>query len=204
MMLPDTSNTAAGADAQVEDTQREGDRFTDLLAVTSRHIALLAAWVATSGSLFFSQVLGWPPCELCWYQRICMYPLALILPIGILRRDRRLHLYVLPLALIGAPISLYHYLLIKTNLFTPPRCTGGIPCTVDYLDWFGLINIPFMALTAFLIIIVMMAAWALLPAGASATETTPARPARDWSSIAVFAIIATVLAAFAVGSALVI
>jgi disulfide bond formation protein DsbB len=203
MMLHDTSNTA-GADAQVEDAQREDDRFTDLLAVTSRHIALLAAYVATCGSLFFSEVLGWPPCELCWYQRICMYPLALILPIGILRRDRRLHLYVLPLALIGAPISLYHYLLIKTDLFTPPQCTGGIPCTVDYLDWFGVINIPFMALTAFLIIIVMMAAWALLPAGAPAAETTTTGTARDWSGIAVFAIIAAVLAAFAVGSVLVI
>ncbi len=58
----------------------------------SRYIALLAAWIATSGSLFMSEVLLWVPCVLCWYQRILMYPLTLILTVGILRRDRGLHL----------------------------------------------------------------------------------------------------------------
>ena len=81
-----------------------------------------------------------------------MYPLALILPIGILRRDRGLPFYVT--GALGAPISLYHYLLIKVNVPTAAY-TAGIPCTVDYIDWFGFINIPFLALTAFLIIIVI-------------------------------------------------
>src|SRR5690242_3379939 len=151
------------------------DRWNDLLGATSRHIALLTAWIAMCGSLFFSEVIGWAPCELCWYQRILMYPLALILPVGILRRDPKLHLYVLPLSLLGAPLSLYHYLLIKTDLFTPPRCSSGIPCTVDYLDWFGFINIPFLALTAFVIISMMMAAWALLGLPDADVDTTTAQ-----------------------------
>ena len=59
------------------------DDLIDLLGATSRHIALFAAWVAMCGSLFFSEVLGWQPCVLCWYQRILMYPLAILLAIGI-------------------------------------------------------------------------------------------------------------------------
>ncbi len=126
------------------------------IARWSQHIALLQAWIAMCGSLFFSDVLGWAPCLLCWYQRILMYPLAIVIPIGILRRDRSLHLYVLPVALLGAFVALYHYLLIKTDFFPPPACTTGVPCTVDYIDWLGIINIPFMALTAFLVIALMM------------------------------------------------
>lgn len=194
---------------QAEGATGWGDRLAAQLGLGSRHIALLAAWVATSGSLFMSEVIGWPPCMLCWYQRILMYPLALIIPVGILRRDRGLHLYVLPLAILGAPISLYHYLLIKTDIFPPPPCLDGIPCTVDYIDWFGFINIPFMALTAFLIIIVMMAASALFAAPDAEAGDEPAD--RDdaegaglgWSGIAVFAIIALVVVAFIIGSTLV-
>jgi disulfide bond formation protein DsbB len=127
-----------------------------LLGATSRHIALLAAWLATGGSLFMSEALRWTPCVMCWYQRILMYPLALLLAIGILRRDENLHVYVLPFSILGALTSLYHYLLIKTTIFPPPPCNVGIPCTVDYIDWFGFINIPLMALAAFLIITAMM------------------------------------------------
>jgi disulfide bond formation protein DsbB len=209
--MRDTLDSSGDAEGPGEVAASRFDRFNDLLGATSRHIALLAAWIATCGSLFFSEVLGWPPCLLCWYQRILMYPLALILPIGILRRDRGLHLYVLPLALLGAPISLYHHLLITTDLFEPPRCTSGVPCNVDYLNWFGFITIPLLALIAFLIIIVMMAAWALFgapleaDAGAAALEEQAEAdgPALGRSSIAVFAIIAAVLIAFTLGSLLV-
>jgi len=151
----------ASADADLEATVEEWTRSPiDLVAAAGRHIALLVACVAMAGSLFFSEVLRWPPCVLCWYQRILMYPLALILAIGILRRDRGLHLYVLPFSLLGACVSLYHYVLTKTDWLPPPACTSGIPCTVDYLNWFGFINIPFLALIAFLIISVMLATWA--------------------------------------------
>ena len=128
------------------------DTVTDALTVGARHLALLVATVATGGSLFFSEALGWIPCVLCWYQRILMYPLVVLIAVGILRRDRRLQLYVLPLSLAGIGVSLYHYLLIKTDWLPPPACAVGVPCTVDYLNLFGFINIPFMALTAFVLI----------------------------------------------------
>jgi disulfide bond formation protein DsbB len=211
--MHDTLDGPASAEHEQAIEAGWADRLTERLGAVSPHVALLAAWLATCGSLFISEVIGWQPCLLCWYQRIAMYPLALLLPIGILRRDRGLHFYVLPLALLGAPISLYHYLLIKTNLFPPPPCTAGIPCTVDYIDWFGFINIPFLALTAFLIIIVAISAAALTaapedladedapPADEDAPAASPA--GLDWSGIAVFAIIAAVLIGFIAASALV-
>jgi disulfide bond formation protein DsbB len=134
------------------------DRLAGLLGASSRHVALIAAWTATCGSLFFSEVLGWRPCVLCWYQRILMYPLAVLLAIGILRRDRALPAYVLPFSIAGIGVSLYHYLLIKTDWLPPPACAVDVPCNVDYLNLLGFINIPFLALTAFLIITCMVLA----------------------------------------------
>lgn len=126
-------------------------------------VALLAACVATCGSLFFSEVWGWPPCLLCWYQRILMYPLVLVLAVGILRRDHALYTYALPLSVPGMLLALYHYLLIKTDLFPPPPCRDGIPCDVDYLNLFGFVNIPFLALVAFAIISVAVVLQTLVP-----------------------------------------
>ncbi len=199
---------AAAVDEQAGDASvSRADGALDLLAATSRHIALLAAWIAMCGSLFFSEVLGWVPCELCWYQRILMYPLAVILAVGILRRDRGLHLYVLPLSVLGAAVALYHHLLIKTSWFPPPRCTLGVPCNVDYLNRFGFITIPFLALIAFLIITLMMIAWALLqlPEGEPGDEDLAgagAAPARwlDASRMAVPMIVVAVVLAFMLGS----
>lgn len=179
------------------------DSLNDTLVGSARHVALLAAWVATSGSLFFSEVLGWVPCLLCWYQRILMYPLAVVLAVGILRRDRGLAAYVLPLSLTGMCVSLYHYLLIKTDWLPPPACTVGVPCTVDYLNWLGFVNIPFLALTAFVIISIMMFSYAWLqpPADDEAEPELEARPARfDMSQLAVGMIIVAVVLAFMVGS----
>lgn len=144
------SNTARSPQAATTNS------FTEMFGANSRYIALLAAWVATCGSLFFSEALGWAPCLLCWYQRILMYPLGIILAVGILRRDSKMHLYVLPLSLLGICVSLYHYLLIKTPWLPEPACSLNIPCNVDYLNWLGFINIPFLALTAFIVISAMM------------------------------------------------
>jgi disulfide bond formation protein DsbB len=163
----------------------------------SRYVALLAAWLATGGSLFFSEVLGWIPCTLCWYQRILMYPLSIVLAVGILRRDDGLHYYVLPCSLTGAVVSLYHYLLIKTDWFPPPPCRTGVPCTVDYLDIFGFINIPFMALAAFLIISLMMLVSRLAPYPAPETDlSTGPRALVSPSALLVYGIIIAVVAAF--------
>jgi disulfide bond formation protein DsbB len=184
------------------------DQLIDWLGATSRHIALLAAWIATCGSLFFSEVLGWQPCVLCWYQRILMYPLAILLAIGIVRRDRGLHKYVLPFSITGIGVSLYHYLLIKTDWLPPPPCAVGVPCTVDYLDWLGFINIPFLALAAFLIITCMMLTFAWLqPLAATGTESlnddetgTIIVVGFDTANLAAVMIIVSVILAFMLGS----
>ena len=184
------------------------DQLIDWLGAASRHIALLAAWIATCGSLFFSEVLGWQPCVLCWYQRILMYPLAVLLAIGIVRRDRGLHIYILPFSIAGIGVSLYHYLLIKTDWLPPPPCAVGVPCTVDYLNWFGFINIPFLALTAFLIISCMMFtfAWLQRPTDDDAESLTNGGTGTaisggfDTTHLAVAMIIVSVILAFMVGS----
>ncbi len=203
------------ADQAIDECEAYGatswiDDLVDWLGATSRHIALLAAWIATCGSLFFSEVLRWQPCILCWYQRILMYPLAILLAIGIVRRDRGLHVYVLPFSIVGIGVSLYHYLLIKTDWLPPPACAVGVPCTVDYLNWFGFINIPFLALAAFLIITCMMLTFAWLQPltvsavdGENVTEdgsNTRLTVRLDTANLAVVMIIVGVILAFMVGS----
>ena len=193
-----------------QDVRHWVDDLVELLSASSRHVALFAAWVATCGSLFFSEVLGWRPCVLCWYQRILMYPLAILLAIGIIRRDRGLHLYVLPFSIAGIGVSLYHYLLIKTDWLPPPACAVDVPCTVDYLNWFGFINIPFLALTAFVIITCMMLAFAWLQPLSSADvdgevvaedgASTGLRIRFDTASLAVVMIVVGVVLVFMVGS----
>jgi disulfide bond formation protein DsbB len=114
------------------------------------YLAWIIALVATVGSLFFSEVMELPPCVLCWYQRIALYPLVLVIGTGIILRDNRLKNYSLPLCLIGLAISLYHNLLyygIIPESITP--CTAGISCTSRQIEWLGFITIPLMALIAF-------------------------------------------------------
>lgn len=127
----------------------------------SKQIYLYGAWlvsvVATLGSLYFSEIRGFIPCELCWYQRILMYPLALILGIGTFQNDQSVKKFVLPMATIGWCISLFHYLEQKVPGFAAIKpCTNGVPCSAEYINWLGFITIPFLALTAFSLIIVLM------------------------------------------------
>jgi disulfide bond formation protein DsbB len=117
------------------------------------HLAWVIALVATLGSLYFSEVLLFVPCTLCWYQRILMYPLVIILGIAAVRKDYMQSMYVLPMSLLGACISFYHYLLEKTDLFQNAGSSCGIvPCDVEYINWLGFITIPFLALIAFIMI----------------------------------------------------
>ena len=114
------------------------------------YLAWVIALVATVGSLFFSEVMGLPPCILCWYQRIAMYPLVLLIGSGIIMRDSRMKNYALPLCLGGLVISIYHNLLyygIIPESIIP--CTAGISCTSRQIEWLGFITIPLMALVAF-------------------------------------------------------
>jgi len=115
------------------------------------YVAWAIALVATVGSLFFSEVMGLPPCVLCWYQRIAMYPLVLIIGSGIITQDTRMRFYALPLCVSGLIISIYHNLLyygILPESIIP--CTAGVSCTSRQIEWLGFITIPLMALTAFL------------------------------------------------------
>ncbi|MDM5334305.1 disulfide oxidoreductase [Ureibacillus composti] len=122
---------------------------------------LLAAWIvsiiAITGSLFFSEKMGFIPCTLCWYQRILMYPLVLFLGIAFYRNDRDIYKYILPMSLIGIVISGYHYALQKIpSLHEFSTCTNGVPCSGQYINWLGFITIPFLAFVAFTFITVMM------------------------------------------------
>jgi len=133
----------------------DGANSSNRTGALALYIALLAAWVAMLGSLYFSEVRGFVPCALCWYQRILMYPLAGLIAFGILRRDHHLPFLVLPFSLLGQGVSTYHYLIQKTTVFgAPTACAAGVPCTTVYINWLGFITIPFLAMTAFLIITV--------------------------------------------------
>jgi len=124
---------------------------------TILYIAFIQAVVATFGSLYFSEVMNLPPCVLCWYQRIAMYPLVFILAVGIIRKSRDVIFYVLPLSITGLVIAFYHNLLyweILPESVAP--CTAGISCTTKFFEWFGFITIPFIAFIAFLVINICM------------------------------------------------
>ena len=129
--------------------------------LNSNQIYLYIAWIvsiaATFGSLYFSEIMGFIPCELCWYQRILMYPLILILGVATFQNDITVKRFVLPLALIGWFTSFYHYLVQKVPGFAAIKpCENGIPCNAQYINWLGFITIPFLAFTAFTVIIICM------------------------------------------------
>jgi disulfide bond formation protein DsbB len=120
-------------------------------------ISWLAAIISTLGSLYFSEVRHFVPCTLCWYQRIFMYPLAVILGVAFYRNDRGIFRYTLPLSLIGLVISGYQILLQKVPYFRQfEMCKSGVPCSADYLNWLGFITIPMLAFTGFIIITICM------------------------------------------------
>lgn len=115
---------------------------------------LYPAWVIALlgmvGSLFFSEVMQYPPCVLCWYQRIAQYPLVIIIAVGIVLRDNRVRAYGLPFCVIGFLIAAYHNLLyygVIPETITP--CTQGVSCTAQQLELLGFITIPLLSLASF-------------------------------------------------------
>jgi len=116
------------------------------------------ALVATLGSLFFSEVMGYVPCELCWYQRILMYPLVIIYGVFAFskRKDLSLALPGLIMSGVGICVSLYHYLIQKVPAFKAAGdACGLVPCNAEYINYLGFITIPFMALVAFIVIFIL-------------------------------------------------
>lgn len=119
--------------------------------------AFVVAAVATGGSLYFSEVAGYIPCELCWYQRICMYPLSILTLFAAIHRDHRFARYLLPFPVIGAGISIYHLLVENAVISEPSACRlGGAGCAVKWINEFGYVTIPTLALTGFLLLIAFL------------------------------------------------
>jgi disulfide bond formation protein DsbB len=116
--------------------------------------AWIVALVAMLMSVFFGEVMKLPPCTLCWYQRICLFPLTAIIAVGIALRDDRFPYYALPLVIAGLAFAVYHNLLyyeIIPEELSP--CTQGASCSSRQIEWLGFITIPMMALFAFLTIL---------------------------------------------------
>lgn len=114
------------------------------------YFAWLIALVSTLGSLYFSEIKNYIPCELCWYQRIFMYPMVILLGMATYRDDRRIADYALPLTFCGGGIALFHYLIQRfPSLAAASPCKEGVPCNLDYINWFGFITIPLLSLVAF-------------------------------------------------------
>lgn len=142
-------------------------RLARLVGSVGGWAAFAVAATCTGGSLWLSEAGGLRPCELCWFQRICMYPLALVTGVAALRRDRSGLWYALPLAIVGAGLSTYHYLLEwYPSLEGGSGCDPLNPCTIVWFRRFGFASIPFMALTGFVTIAVLVALAARhVPAG---------------------------------------
>jgi disulfide bond formation protein DsbB len=121
-------------------------------------LAFLVAALATGGSLFFSEVAHFAPCELCWYERICMYPLALVMLFAALADDHRVTRYLLPLPVVGAGLAVYHELIVRGAVSQPGACALSAPggCATRWIDEFGYVTIPVLTLTAFVLLVALL------------------------------------------------
>ena len=125
------------------------------------NVAIWLAWsvalVATVGSLMYSEAFHYVPCRLCWFQRIAMYPLAVILLVGAIRREAVVKFYALPLALIGLVISIYHNVVQFFPSLEGGSCDPLNPCSARTIEMFGFMDLPFMAGAGFIVIAVLLA-----------------------------------------------
>lgn len=130
----------------------------DFFRVHSLKFVFIISLTATLGSLFFSEILGFVPCKLCWIQRIFMYPLTIITGVALYRKDYNIKYYVLPLASIGMLFSIYQYIgqVFPSGLESVFCAIGEASCQTVYTFAYGYITIPMMALTAFLLIITLV------------------------------------------------
>ncbi len=137
-------------------------------------LAWIVALVTTAGSLYYSEHLGFIPCELCWYQRIAMYPLAVILGVGFLRRDALVWITALPFVVVGAPLSLYHWLVERVPSFAESSsCSVVAPCSTPYFEKLGFVTLAWMCMSSFLLIGSLLALAATATRDAVADGTPP-------------------------------
>ena len=120
--------------------------------------AFLVAAIATGGSLFFSEVAHFVPCELCWFQRVCMYPLSAAMLLAAFWNDHRAPRYLLPLPIVGAGVAVYHILIERNVVHQAQACLVSAPggCATRWIDKFGYVTIPTLALTGFALLTVFL------------------------------------------------
>jgi disulfide bond formation protein DsbB len=118
-------------------------------------LAFIVAIVATLGSLYYSEIAGYEPCRLCWFQRIFMYPLVILLGVALIKKAHDIAHYVIPMSLIGAGISIHHYIIQRLVYASSCSAEATVPCTVKYTFTYGYITIPMMALTGFIMVIIL-------------------------------------------------
>lgn len=128
-----------------------------LLGANAIWLAWIVALACTAGSLIYSDVIHFPPCRLCWFQRIAMYPLSIILLVGAIRREALVKLYALPLALGGLAVSIYHNVVQFFPGLEGTSCDPDNPCSRRFVEMLGFIDIPFMAGAGFIVIAVLLA-----------------------------------------------
>lgn len=121
---------------------------------------LLLIWgialISTIGSLYFSEIVGYEPCKLCWIQRIFMYPLVVIYGVALFKKNVDTAFAGLILSGIGLCISVYHYAIQKLPALNEAGgACGDVPCNLQYVNYLGFITIPFMAGTAFIMIFIL-------------------------------------------------
>ena len=131
--------------------------------LSSAWLLLFAAWLiaatSTIGAVFLGEVMGLPICTLCWYQRIAMFPLALILPLGLFPLDVRIIRAGLMLAVPGGLIAVFHQLLVAGLVPASVKpCQQGVPCSETVITWFGFLTIPLLSLLAFVSLIALLLA----------------------------------------------
>ncbi len=129
----------------------------DTLGVNALWLAWVVAAVATLGSLFFSEVSHFIPCRLCWFQRIAMYPLFVLLLVGALRKDARATFwYAFVFPLVGAGVAIYHLYIEAHPEAESAGCKMGVPCSTKWIDEFGYVTMPMLSLTAFAVVFVLL------------------------------------------------
>jgi len=135
--------------------------FVEAFRPVALPLAFAVSGFAMFGSLWFSEVANYNPCRLCWYQRSAMYPLAIILLVALLRRNREVSRrevtgFAVPLAAVGVVISTYHYIVEWFPTLESNVCSMDVPCTTIWFRRFGFVTMPFMALCGFVSVIILL------------------------------------------------
>ncbi|MFB6245511.1 MAG: disulfide bond formation protein B [Candidatus Nanohaloarchaea archaeon] len=132
-------------------------RLIPFLTERYREVSLLIASTATAGSLYMSNVLGWTPCRLCWFQRIIIYPLVVLFAVAFLLDRDDVRDYAAPLAMIGLPIAFYHALMQRVDQFQSAGCSVlSVSCSTKYTFFYGYVTVPVMATTALMAVLLLL------------------------------------------------